>query len=165
MEMMIYQLPNIPQMDSEGKPPKPCILLIGSGFDWQVKAARYLQQKVSAAAAIVRTDPKIQGVGTIDGHAPQLLLEGIDLVFDWSPLVIVWVDEGPVWLWIEMGRWLELSQLTNLRLIWGVDSAARKGFHHIGHLAHVLEQDGWTVYPTFEDTLTAAAGQLRGERR
>lgn len=158
---MIVGLPDIPSMEN-GKPPKPLVLLVGShGSWWQQQAARDLNVKVGKGA-VVRTDAAVQGVVTREGFHPEAILAGIQLMVDAADLVVVWVDTGPVWLWLEMGTWIDA--VIGAEFIWGMDEGVRDSFHHAGHLLSLLHRAGETVHRTIEDTITAAGVRLQEKR-
>lgn len=166
---MITMLPNLPPMDDKGRPPRPLAILVGSAGDWQLGAARQLEPK---AGAVVRTDRCVRGVLGASGYHPEVILDGINLMVPLADAVVVWVDDGPVWLWLEMGVWVHgllqsgvegyLAAAVQRKFLWGMKEG--EGWHHAGHLRHLLVENGWPVHRTLEDTITAAGARLQ-ERR
>lgn len=174
MKARVVTLPDLPQMDDRGKPPRPLVVLVGSAGTWQGVASRDLAYKAGAAGAVVRTDTPVQGVVHREGHHPHVVLAGIKLLVPLADLVVVWVDSGPVWLWLEMGQWIfdgsggsgvlkHLGAAVQQKFVWGIEE--RESFHHTGHLRYLLVENGWAIRPTLEDTITAAGVRLQERRR
>lgn len=159
---MIVRLPDLPPMNERGKPLRPLVVLVGSAGIWQQLPARDLNVKAGKAGAVVRTDAAVQGVVQREGYHPEAILAAIRLMVDAADLVVVWVDTGPVWLWLEMGQWIDA--VIGAEFIWGIHNEVRGSFHHAGHLLHLLHRVGEPAYQTLEDTITAAGVRLQEKR-
>lgn len=156
---MIVRLPDVPPMTEDGDPPDPLAVLLGSAGPWQPRIAKDLGAKAGSAGAVVMTDCPIRGVLQTEGYRPEPILDAIQLLVEAADVVMVWIDGGPVWLWLELGVWI-----ADRRFVWGIDESVRSHFHHVGHLYHLLVREGRAVRATREDTLIEAGIRLQ-ERR
>jgi len=157
---MIVTLPDLP-MNEEGQVKRPLILLVGSTGDWQVGVARTLEAK--SRGTIVCSDGLVRGVGGSLGYPPDVILDHFYSVIPIANLVLIWVNQNPVWWWLEMGAWISYSHPSDHKFLWGMESG--ESFHHAGHLRWILERGGWPVHSTLEDLVTAAGVGLQERRR
>lgn len=134
-------------------PDKGFAVILGSEGSWQGAAARELERSF---ACVCRTDCQLGPKAVNPLQLASILTELLSV----AQAVVVWLDDGPCWALVEIGRVIERHPD---RLACGV--APDPSWCWAGSVKYHVQSRGFPVWQSIPDLLTAARQMGRQERQ